>query len=50
MKELNIPFVTYGGYDDPAALLRKCGEEAGQAMSVLVATVRGLLAQRQISK
>jgi hypothetical protein len=46
MKERNIPFVTYSGYDDPAGVCRE-GEHVNKpaSMSVLVATVQGLLAQ-----
>ena len=48
MKERNIPFITYSGYD--------LDEDRGgvhvkkpASMSTLLATVRGLLAERQIS-
>jgi DNA-binding response OmpR family regulator len=47
MKERNIPFVTYSGYDD---VFQTCHDgvhlKKPAPMSVLVATVKGLLAQR----
>jgi DNA-binding response OmpR family regulator len=47
MKERNIPFVTYSGYDHFGGVCRD-GVHVGKpaSMSVLVATVKGLLAQR----
>jgi DNA-binding response OmpR family regulator len=50
MKERNIPFVTYSGYDDLVGICRE-GVHVNKpaSMSLLVATVRGLLAERQIS-
>jgi DNA-binding response OmpR family regulator len=45
MKERNIPFVTYSGYDDLVGACRE-GVHVNKpaSMSVLVATVKGLLA------
>ena len=47
MKERNIPFVTYSGYDDLVGVYRE-GVHVNKpaSMSVLVATVKGLLAER----
>jgi CheY-like chemotaxis protein len=46
MKERNIPFVTYSGYDDLVGVCRE-GVHVNKpaSMSVLVATVQGLLAE-----
>ena len=50
MKERNIPFITYSGYDDLGKTCRDGVHVRKPAsMSVLVATVKGLLAERQIS-
>jgi DNA-binding response OmpR family regulator len=47
MKERNIPFVTYSGYDDVCGTPREGVHlKKPASMSVLVATVKGLLAQR----
>jgi DNA-binding response OmpR family regulator len=47
MKERNIPFVTYSGYDDVFEASREgVHMKKPASMSVLVATVKGLLAQR----
>ena len=49
MKERNIPFVTYSGYDDLGENFRGgVRVKKPASMSVLVATVKGLLADRQI--
>ena len=47
MKKRNIPFVTYSGYDDLVGVCRE-GVHLNKpaSMSVLVATVKGLLAER----
>jgi DNA-binding response OmpR family regulator len=46
MKERNIPFVTYSGYDDLVGVCRE-GVHVNKpaSMSVLVATVQGLLVE-----
>lgn len=46
MKERNIPFVTYSGYDDLVGVCRE-GVHVNKpaSMSVLIATVQGLLAK-----
>jgi DNA-binding response OmpR family regulator len=46
MKKRNIPFVTYSGYDDLVGVCRE-GVHVNKpaSMSVLVATVKGLLAE-----
>jgi len=50
MKEHTIPFVTYSGYDHLAGICRGGVHVKKPArMSVLVATVKGLLAQCQFS-
>ena len=50
MKERNIPFITYSGYDDLGITCRDGVHVRKPAsMSVLVATVKDLLAERQIS-
>ena len=50
MKERNIPFITYSGHDD---LGMSCREgvhvKKPASMSVLVATVKGLIAARHIA-
>ena len=49
MKERNIPFVTYSGYDHLTGMCRGGAYVKKPArMSVLVTTVEGLLARRQI--
>ena len=47
MKKRNIPFVTYSGYDDLVGVCRE-GVHVNKpaSMSVLVATVKSLLAER----
>ncbi len=47
MKKRNIPFVTYSGYDDLVGVWRE-GVHVNKpaSMSVLVATVKSLLAER----
>ena len=51
MKERNIPFITYSGHDDLGTSCREGVHVKKPAnMSVLVATVKGLLASRQISQ
>ncbi len=50
MKERNIPFVTFSGYDDLVGIYREGPHVKKPAsISVLVAAVKGLLAGRQIS-
>ena len=50
MKERNIPFVTYSGYDPLGGVCREGVRVMKPAsMSLLVATVKGLLSERQIS-
>ena len=50
MKERNIPFVTYTGYDPLGGACREGVHVMKPAsMSLLVATVKGLLSERQIS-
>ena len=50
MKERSIPFVTYSGYDHIPGICRGGVHVKKPArMSVLVATVKALLAQRQLS-
>ena len=50
MKERNIPFVTYSGYDPIGGVCREGMRVMKPAsMSLLVATVKGLLSERQIS-
>ena len=50
MKERNIPFVTYTGYDPLGGVCREGVHVMKPAsMSLLVATVKGLLSERQIS-
>ncbi len=50
MKERNIPFVTYSGYDQLGDRYRKgVHVKKPQSMSVLVAAVKHLLTQRQRS-
>jgi DNA-binding response OmpR family regulator len=49
MKERNIPFITYSGYDLDEDDREGVHVRKPASMSTLVATVRGLLAERQIS-
>jgi DNA-binding response OmpR family regulator len=50
MKERNIPFVTFSGYDDLVGIYREGPHVKKPAsISVLVAAVKGLLADRPIS-
>jgi DNA-binding response OmpR family regulator len=49
MKERNIPFITYSGYDLDQDDLGGVHVKKPASISTLVATVRGLLAERQIS-
>ena len=50
MKERNIPFVTFSGYDDLVGIYREGPHVKKPAsISVLVAAVKGLLAVRPIS-
>jgi len=50
MRERNIPFVTYSGYDNLAEPCRGgVSVRKPASMSVLVATVEGLLGQPRIS-
>lgn len=50
MKERSIPFVTYSGYDDPGGTCRGgVHVKKPASMALLVATVKGLLAQCRIS-
>ena len=49
MTERNIPFVTYSGYDLGAAYRGGVHVRKPAGISVLVATVKGLLADRQMS-
>jgi DNA-binding response OmpR family regulator len=50
LKERNIPFVTYSGYDHLAGICRGgMHVKKPASMSVLVATVKGLLSQRELS-
>ena len=46
MKERNIPFVTYSGYDLVGVFREGVQVNKPASMSVLVATVKGLLAER----
>ena len=51
MKERNIPFVTFSGYDDLVGIYREGPHVKKPAsISVLVAAVKGLLADRPISR
>lgn len=51
MKERNIPFITYSGYDNLGMIWRDAVHVRKPAsMSVLVATVRDLLAARRSSQ
>ena len=50
MKERNIPFVTFSGYDDRVGIYREGPHVKKPAsIAVLVAAVEGLLADRPIS-
>ena len=50
MKERNIPFVTFSGYDDLVGIYREGPHVKKPAsISVLVAAVKGLLADRPIA-
>jgi DNA-binding response OmpR family regulator len=50
MKERNIPFVTYSGYDALGGVCREGVHlKKPASMALLVATVKGLLSERQIS-
>ncbi len=50
MKERNIPFVTFSGYDDLVGIYREGPHVRKPAsISVLVAAVKGLLADRPIA-
>jgi DNA-binding response OmpR family regulator len=49
MTERNIPFITYSGYDLGATRRGGVHVRKPASISVLVATVKGLLAERQIS-
>jgi DNA-binding response OmpR family regulator len=50
MKERNIPFIIYSGYDLDEDARGGVHVKKPASMSTLVAAVRGLLAERQISK
>jgi DNA-binding response OmpR family regulator len=51
MKERNIPFVTFSGYDDLVGIYREGPHVKKPAsISVLVAAVKGLLADRPIDR
>ena len=51
LKERNIPFVTYSGYDSPRGPCQGgVHVKKPTSMSLLVTTVKGLLAERRTSK